>query len=95
MELNRASERPNSIGRLITRAMLVRSLVAAFVVGGILFVANHDGFALMHPWTLKMWKNFAFSLAVPFVVSLTSAVLTRRDLLAARQTEPPQSPESP
>ena len=63
-----------------------RSVVASLVVGGLLFLINHDIATLLSPWTPSIWKRLALSMTVPFVVSLTSAVLTRRELLAARES---------
>ncbi len=72
---------------LVTRPMLRRSLITSVVVGGILFTINHEWSALLSPWPPFFLRQLAFSLAIPFIVSLTSAVLTRREMLGS----PPES----
>lgn len=69
--------------RLVTRPMLKRSLATAVIVGGILFTINHELAALRQPWSALLWRQLGMSMVIPFVVSLTSAVLTRRELLAS------------
>lgn len=74
--------------RLLTRAMLGRSVIAAFIVGGLAFGINHDPARLARRWDRAMWQQLGLSMIVPFVVSLASAVLTRREMLADRSGAP-------
>ena len=68
---------------LVTRPMLRRSVITSVVVGGILFTINHEVRQLLVPWPALLWRQLGISMVIPFVVSLTSAVLTRRELRAA------------
>jgi hypothetical protein len=67
--------------RLVTRAMLWRSVLAAVAVGGLLFLINRPSSSLLRPWSAAMWGQLAFSMLVPFVVSLASAIITRHELI--------------
>ena len=67
---------------LITRPMLRRSVITSCVVGGILFTINHELRVLLHLWPATLWRQLGMSMVIPFIVSLTSAVLTRRELRA-------------
>ena len=67
---------------LVTRPMLRRSVITSVVVGGILFTINHELRQLLVPWPALLWRQLGISMVIPFVVSLTSAVLTRRELRA-------------
>ena len=70
----------------ITRPMLQRSLATAVIVGGILFTINHDMAVLRQSWTSVHWRQLGMSMVIPFVVSLTSSVLTLREFCGARGT---------
>ena len=65
---------------LITKPMLRRSVITSFVVGSALFTVNHEWRLLVGPWPLFFWRQLGVSMVVPFVVSLTSAILTRREM---------------
>ena len=67
----------------VTRPMLMRSLVTSGVVGGLLFTVNHEWRVLLDPWPAAFWRQLGISMIIPFIVSLTSAILTRREMLAA------------
>lgn len=68
---------------LITRPMLRRSVITSFVVGALLFTINHEWRILLDPWPTLFWRQLGVSMVIPFVVSLTSAILTRREMLTA------------
>ena len=70
------------MNQLITRAMLRRSVITSFVVGSLLFTINHEFHVLVRPWGQNLWRQLGMSMVVPFVVSLTSAILTRREMRA-------------
>lgn len=65
--------------QLVTRGMLVRSVVTAALVGILLFVIN-QGRRVLEPWDVDLVARLGATTLVPFVVSLVAAVLTRREL---------------
>ena len=73
---------------LVTRPMMVRSVLTSVLVGGLLFAINHQRSALAPPWSPLLWRQLGMSMVVPFVVSLSSAVLTRRELIRAGGATP-------
>lgn len=76
----------NSNTRLLTRAMFWRSVATSLVVGSVLFAINHEPTELAGDWTGAMWRQLGLSMLVPFAVSLTSAAMTRREILASGWT---------
>ena len=84
-----------TVQSLITRPMLRRSLATAVIVGGILFAINHELPVLLHPWNGVLWRQLGLSMVIPFFVSLTSSVLTRRELLAGASAGTPRRADAP
>lgn len=71
--------------------LLRRSLLTALLVGTLLFLGNQGRRAVDGPWTGELWARLAFTFAVPFLVSLVSGVITRRELEAERAPSPAAS----
>lgn len=64
----------------VTQGMLRRALSTASLVGGALFLVNSGDALLRDGMTGALALKLSVTLVVPFVVSLTSAVLTAREL---------------
>lgn len=75
--------------------LLRRSLLTALLVGTLLFLGNQGRRAVDGPWTGELWARLAFTFAVPFLVSLVSGVITRRELEAERAPGAPSPAASP
>lgn len=50
---------------------------------------------LLHPWNGVLWRQLGLSMVIPFFVSLTSSVLTRRELLAGASAGTPRRADAP
>lgn len=74
----------------VTAGMLRRSLLTALLVGLLLFAINQGARAL-GPWDLDLALRLVATMLVPFVVSLVSAVFTRRELERGRLGAAPAS----
>lgn len=64
----------------ITRGMLGRAVLTSLTVGGALFAINSGGALVQEGLTHMLLVKLTVTVMIPFAVSLTSAVLTAREL---------------
>lgn len=64
----------------VTPRMLRRAVITALLVGGVLFAVNSGDAVARQGLTAVLAAKLGVTMLIPFVVSLTSSAMTRREL---------------
>ncbi|MBI2570349.1 MAG: nitrate/nitrite transporter NrtS [Candidatus Schekmanbacteria bacterium] len=67
--------------RVVTRRMILRSVLTAVAVGGLLFAINSGAAVAREGMTSGLATKLLLTMLIPFLVSLSSAAITRHEMI--------------